>query len=120
MPKGTMKPIGYVLLQHGARENRPVQAYENWAVKIPKTYREYLLKETGLANNPPLGAGDPNNLGMLKHYRSLMPMAMAAHKPMFYLKPADGAIGAHVEAVKNCLEDFKALAHRILKEVANA
>ncbi|MFN4255105.1 MAG: ParA family protein [Saprospiraceae bacterium] len=120
MPKGTMKPIGYVLLQHGARENRPVQAYENWAVKIPKTYREYLLKETSTTSGPSHGGTDPNNLGMLKHYRSLMPMAMAAHKPMFYLKPADGAIGAHVEAVKNCLEDFKALAHRILKEVADA
>lgn len=39
-----------------------------------------------------------------------MPMAMEAHKPMFLLKPADGAIGAHTQAVRSCYEDFKRLA----------
>jgi hypothetical protein len=29
-----------------------------------------------------------------------MPMAREAHKPMFYLKPADGAIGAHTKERK--------------------
>jgi len=33
---------------------------------------------------------------------------------MFQLKPADGAIGAHVEAVHDCYEDFLALAKTIL------
>jgi hypothetical protein len=32
---------------------------------------------------------------------------------MFYLRPADGAIGAHVEAVKECRKDFLLLARRI-------
>ena len=40
-------------------------------------------------------------------------MAMEAHKPMFFLKPADGAIGAHTAAVSACYEDFKQLAIRI-------
>lgn len=42
-----------------------------------------------------------------------MPMAMEAHKPMFHLKPADGAIGAHIEAVSDCRRDFRRLAIRI-------
>jgi chromosome partitioning protein len=43
----------------------------------------------------------------------LMPLAMESHKPMFYLKPADGAIGAHVSAVRDCYDDFHALAQKI-------
>ena len=58
-------------------------------------------------------ANDPYNLMLLRHYRSLMPMAMDVHKPMFFLKAADGAIGAHMEAVKSCYNDFLLLAQRI-------
>jgi hypothetical protein len=36
---------------------------------------------------------------------------------MFFLKPADGAIGAHGDAVKICHKDFLALAQRIGKGV---
>jgi hypothetical protein len=52
-------------------------------------------------------------MAQLKHYRSLMPLAMEAHKPMFHLKPADGAIGAHGEAVRDCKADFLALAKKV-------
>lgn len=62
---------------------------------------------------PPTVATDPFCLSLLKHYRSLMPPAMDAHKPMFFLKPADGAIGAHVEALKACYGDFLNLGRRI-------
>lgn len=40
-------------------------------------------------------------------------MAMEARKPVFFLKPADGAIGAHVEATRNAYQDFLKLARRI-------
>jgi len=49
----------------------------------------------------------------MKHYRSLMPMAMEARKPIFFLKSADGAIGSHTEAVRNCYTDFQKLAGKI-------
>ncbi len=42
-----------------------------------------------------------------------MPMAMEAHKPIFFLKSSDGAIGAHLEAVKSCYSDFQRLAAKI-------
>lgn len=64
------------------------------------------------------GAGG-HYLPQLKHYRSLIPLAMEAHKPMFHLKPADGAIGAHVEAVKDCRADFADLARRIRARVGS-
>jgi chromosome partitioning protein len=53
---------------------------------------------------------------MLKHYRSLMPMAMEARKPVFFLKPADGAIGAHYDATRKAYDDFLSLARRIAEQ----
>jgi chromosome partitioning protein len=40
-------------------------------------------------------------------------MAQEVRKPMFFLKPADGAIGAHVAAVTDCYNGFRALATTI-------
>ena len=71
-----------------------------------------------LNNNDPksqLVEDDANCIALLKHYHSLAPMSMEAHKPMFLLKPADGAIGAHLYAVQKCYEDFEGLTNRILQ-----
>ena len=50
-----------------------------------------------------------------KHFRSLMPLAQEVRKPMFALKPADGAIGGHTRAVAECYRDFQALAREIAR-----
>jgi len=112
LPAGTMSPAGYVVMQHGMRDSRPVKAYQRWMDKIPPVYRTAVLGEPA----PRLAVrveNDPNCLAQLKHYRSLMPLAMEAHKPMFHLRPGDGAIGAHVEAVKDCRDDFLRLARKV-------
>ncbi|MCC6365106.1 MAG: ParA family protein [Bryobacterales bacterium] len=111
LPSGDMEPVGYVVMQHAARSDRPVKAYLRWMEKIPAEYRESVLG-VGAESAPPV-AQDTNCLATLRHYRSLMPLAMEARKPMFFLKPADGAIGAHVEAVRDCYRDFERLAVRI-------
>ncbi|HKO56672.1 MAG TPA: AAA family ATPase, partial [Thermoanaerobaculia bacterium] len=111
LPQGRIESLGYVVMQHGMRENRPPKAYQRWIDRFPEVYREAVLDEDGTP--APTAAQDPYCLAMLKHYRSLMPMAMEARKPVFFLKPADGAIGAHVEAARNAYEDFLALARRI-------
>ena len=111
MPKGTMQPIGYIVMQHGIVASRPVKVYQRWMDRIPNVYREAVMDEPN--QGAPNVAEDPYCLSLLKHYRSLMPMAMEAHKPIFYLKSADGAIGAHLEAVKSCYHDFQKLATRI-------
>ncbi len=112
LPPATMKPLGYVVLQFGIRDSRPVSAYERWAKRIPATYREKILGEESLVGAA--AESDANCLGLLKHYRSLMPMAMEARKPIFRLKPSDGAIGAHTYSVKECGDDFGRLAQAIL------
>lgn len=112
VPSGKMMPVGYVVMQHGIRDSRPVKAYMRWMDRIPFVYREAVLHEA-ISGHVPSVATDPCCLAQLKHYRSLMPLAMEANKPMFFLKAADGAIGAHVEAVRSCYQDFFQLATRI-------
>lgn len=111
LPQGTMQPLGYIVLQHSVRLDRPVKAYERWIARIPTVYREDVLDQPG--ENLISIENDPNCLALLKNYQSLMPMAQEAHKPMFYLKPADGAIGAHTKVVRNVYDDFKKLAYKI-------
>jgi len=113
LPAGEIVPLGYVVMQHGMRENRPPKAYLRWIERFPAAYRESVLDEPVDAVME--AADDPYCLAMLKHYRSLMPMAMEARKPVFALKPADGAIGAHNEAVRRAYLDFQELATRIVE-----
>ncbi len=111
VPEGRMHPMGYALMQHSVRLDRPVKAYAKWMDRIPPTYHRHVLAEEdaqGLRVE-----NDPECLAALRDYRSLMPMAREARKPMFHLKPADGAIGSHVQAVQNCFRDFRALAQTI-------
>jgi hypothetical protein len=58
---------------------------------------------------------DPNCIAKLKDYRSLMPLAQEARKPMFHLLPADGALGSHMQAVSSARADFKNLALEIAR-----
>jgi cellulose biosynthesis protein BcsQ len=113
IPEGDMRPIGYIVMQHAVRLDRPVKAYARWMQRIPSSYREAVLDES----HPPNVAidRDPYCLSTLKHYRSLMPLAQEARKPMFSLKPADGAIGGHAKAVQDCYRDFRHLA-RVIAE----
>ena len=117
LPKGSMKPIGYIMQQHGVHLGRPVKAYDKWVNRMPKEYARNLLDEkTGPYPRTP--ENDPQNaLATVKHYRSLVPMAQEARKPIFHLKPADGAIGAHATAAQNASLDFKILAEKIIKRI---
>ncbi|MBM3840206.1 MAG: hypothetical protein FJ398_20015 [Verrucomicrobia bacterium] len=79
--------------------------------RIPEVYHEEVLTD------PNGGAvsteTDRECLSTVKHYRSLMPMAQEALKPIFHLKAADGALGGHIYAVQECYDDFKRLASAI-------
>ncbi|MDZ7921954.1 ParA family protein [Rhodoferax sp.] len=114
LPRGAMQPQGYILMQHTERLSRPVKAYKKWADRIPSTYRESVLQQTGTQMVLPV---DANCLAKLKHYRSLVPMAQEVRKPIFQLSTADGAIGSHSYAVRDAWSDFKALAVAILERI---
>jgi cellulose biosynthesis protein BcsQ len=114
LPQGRMAPLGYVVMQHATRLDRPVKAYEKWMARIPGVYREAVLGEA-IPQTGVTIARDPHCLSTLKHYRSLMPLAQVARKPMFFLKPVDGAIGGHAKAVQDCYQDFRTLAAEVAK-----
>ena len=114
LPTGNMQPVGYIVLQHAIRLDRPVKAYEKWISRIPNEYREAVLGDhisSGCSVNE-----DPHCLSLLKHYRSLMPLGQEALKPVFHLTPADGAIGAHQKAAHDAYSHFENLAKRIADE----
>ena len=111
LPEGKMQPVGYVILQQGVRFDRPAKDFQRWIERILHIYNsEVVQKQDEIISTP---ASDPNRLALLKHYQSLMPMAQESHKPIFHLKPADGAIGSHIAAVKNVYWDFKDLAQKV-------
>lgn len=112
MPEGAMFPAGYVIMQHVERKSRPAKAYQRWITRIPSIYKEYVLRQSGVAESV---EADSNQIGLIKNYQSLMPLAEDARKPIFRLTPADGAIGAHAAAVTKCYLDFKHLAQEILR-----
>jgi chromosome partitioning protein len=116
LPLGQIQPVGYVLiLQHAVRLDRPSKAYHNWMSRIPAVYQLDMLDQPVDLDRSI--ANDPNCLAVLKHYQSLMPLASEARKPMFFLKPGDGAIGAHVAVVRSAYQDFLRLAQGIAKAV---
>ncbi|MDE2975130.1 MAG: AAA family ATPase [Gemmatimonadota bacterium] len=118
VPKGAMRPIGYIVMQHAVRLDRPVKAYRRWMERIPAVYGNAVEGET-MPTHVHTTDHDSNCLATLKHYRSLMPLAQEARKPMFALKAADGAIGGHAAAVRGCYRDFRALAKTVARRVAN-
>jgi chromosome partitioning protein len=117
LPEGKMAPIGYVVQQHSERLSRPVKAYDRWAARIPGVYRDSVLSDKSI---PPSMTEDPFCLARLKHYRSLVPLAQEARKPIFHLTAADGAIGSHSYAVQEAHKDFNSLAKNILDRINSA
>jgi len=113
LPKGEIKPVGYILMQHAVRLDRSVHAYDRWVAKIPEIYSKFISKSEGFEKSKL----DPNRIALIKHYRSLMPMAQEARKPIFYLKSADGAIGTHAKAVTESWENFNQVAKNIIERI---
>ena len=111
LPAGEMAPLGYVVMQHAVRLDRPVKAYQRWMERIPNAYSTAVLEKK--RSRRTAIERDRHCLATLKNFRSLMPLAQEARKPMFSLRSADGALGGHAKAVQGCYGDFRALARTI-------
>ncbi len=113
LPAGEMSPVGYVVLQHTIRLDRPVQAQAKWMARIPAEYAESIFGNRPVTTLKP----DTNQIAQLKNFQSLMPMAQQARKPIFHLKPADGALGAHLAAANSAGKDFGELARELMSRI---
>lgn len=114
-PRAEMRPLGYVIMQPEMRLDRPVKAYERWLQRIPWVYSASVLGES-----TPVRGDDRHRIATLRNYRSLMPLAHDARKPMFDLKAADGALGSTQQYVKTCHREFRTLAEAVLRRVGGA
>jgi cellulose biosynthesis protein BcsQ len=112
LPTGEMKALGYVVSRHSVLSGGAVKAFQRWIDQMPEAYQQAFFPGEPFETVPV--DEDLNCLGQLKDYRSLMPMAQEAKKPLFHLKPGDGAIGGHQGAVRQAYRDFRALAENVL------
>ena len=117
LPAGRMQPVGYVVQQHSVRLNRPVQAYDKWVNRMPREYARNLLNDQKGPYPATPAQDEQHALATVKHYRSLVPMAQEARKPIFHLTAADGAIGSHAAAANDARRDFKEVAKKIVQKV---
>ncbi|MFV8752435.1 ParA family protein [Nannocystaceae bacterium ST9] len=114
LPPGEMRALGYVVMQAGMRLSRPVKAYDRWVRRMPTEFHRSVLRDD---TSPATAESDPWCLGVMRHYQGLMPLAQDAKKPMFQLRPGDGAIGSHMSAVQRCRVEFTKLASRIVEAI---
>lgn len=115
MPGGSMKPAGYVITQPNLYGGRVTKAYQKWIARVPTEYAHTLPSPP--KRIPASTDQDPYCLGIMKHYRSLMPLAHEVRKPVFHLTAADGALGAHATAAREAGGDFKGLAERLAQQI---
>jgi cellulose biosynthesis protein BcsQ len=116
LPDDAMQPVGYIVMQPNLYGGQVTRAYDRWLQEIPFVYQELVLRKT--RKKKLAVENDPNCLAVLRHYRSLMPMAQAARKPIFKLSAAEGAIGAHSQAVQQVGKEFRALGKKLLERSA--
>lgn len=113
-----MRVLGYVIQQHLARSDRPVEGYAEWIAEIPRVFHEHVLGQ------PPEQAraaseGD-GRLALLKHFSSLVPIAQLARKPLFDLRAAEGIGGGQLQSVAKAKSEFEDLSRKILGELGVA
>lgn len=112
LPPGAMNPIGYVVMQHAERLDRPARAYQQWIGQIPLTFQKYVLADENAVMDD-----NAYRLGRVRHYHSLSVMAQEARKPIFHLRPADGAVGSHGKIVSESFQTFEQLAQEIARRI---
>jgi cellulose biosynthesis protein BcsQ len=115
LPNGAMRPIGYVVQSPAALHSRMTKSEVSWSNRVPDAYYTNILGQS--ADNPPTIEQDPECLAQIKHYHSLILLAQEARKPVFLLKPADGAIGSHALSAQDAYGHFQALAEKILRRI---
>lgn len=110
LPEGAMRSLGYVLSQRTEHFGFSTKVNAPWSTRLPKAY------STALSDARPL---EKTRLGTIRDYRSLMPLAQELRRPIFTLKPTDGAIGEQFAQAKRCGEDFEQLAKRLIEACAS-
>lgn len=114
LPEECLRSVGYIVMPDTVRMDQPANAWERWLERIPAAYREAVAPSS--AATATTIADDPQRLAAPRHFRSLMPLAEEARRPMFALRPADGVLSGAAAGVERSRHEFRALAQRIAGE----
>jgi len=114
LPLGHMSALGYVIFQQPIKLYLGANSYSKWMMEIPRVYHEVILNDFFEENTFSL-KDDPHCLQVFKTYYSLKSMAIEVRKPIFHLKPADGALGAYGDLVPTAYREYQQLAKNIAK-----
>ncbi len=107
------KMLGYVIFQQPILLYRGTNTYPKWMMQIPNVYHHAILNDS--EEKMFSLKDDPYCLKIFKTYYSLIPLAQEARKPIFHLKPADGALGAYGDIIPTAYREFQQLALKIAK-----
>jgi cellulose biosynthesis protein BcsQ len=107
---------GYVLQLFNIYRQRPTKAWEEWTRQVPNHIHQYVVTPLTNTEMPGITLVVPLSdyqIGEVKNYHSLIPMAQAALKPVFELGSSDGVVGAHQNVVAECGMRHQGIADRI-------
>ncbi len=111
LPKGEMQALGYVIFEQPILLYLGTNNYSKWLMQISKVYHQAIkAEETRLSLKE-----DPQCLTIFKSYHSVIRIAEEARKPIFHLKPADGAMGAYGEIIPSAYRQYQQLALNLAK-----
>ncbi len=119
LPAGDLNPTGYIIVRHTGRKSRPMWMGQRWEEKIPAVYDKAILDRPQASPSEAGEAPDPNRIGLIPRYLGLIQLAREARKPVFLLKPAEGAIGAHAQSVTKCYMNYKRVTETILQRTSS-
>jgi chromosome partitioning protein len=113
-----MSVLGYVIQQHLARSDRPVEGYAEWIAEIPKAFHEHVMGES--PEQARKAGEEDGRLALLKHFSSLVPIAQLHRKPLFDLRAAEGIGGGQLQSVAKARVEFADLSRKILARMGVA
>ena len=108
-PSGAMTPIGIVVSLHSEHVGAATRAAQKAGIDWQAVHRAFL--------DDPRIPDSKFSLGRIKDYRSLVAIAQEVRKPVFRLRPGDGAIGGLQGAVAAAYSDFETVARHIAARV---
>lgn len=114
LPPGRLLPLGYVAMQTRMRRSQQMGGIDYRGSSIAEAYASTWFGQAAASTD---GGADPSCLGVMRHYHTLMPLALDAQRPMFHLRPADGAIGSRMDYVRTCAADIRTLARSSLDKI---
>ena len=122
IPTGLPHFLGIITQHFNIYRARPTEAFKFWLEKIEPAADEYIAKPLSEAiSNKGIDLSEPGRgnaiIGSVRNYHSLAPKAQQLAKPIFQLEASDKVRGGHLTTVKECEEEFKALAKEILSRI---